>query len=221
MHDSSSNLLFKADGTAPNKIVKIAGFDVNSNNLQSASFISKFEDEPTSNTGIYLGTDGIKLGKHFSVDNTGTLTASSVTITGLTASDVGARPNTWTPSASDVGAVATGDLTNSSSTAYSNIVSIANGCITAASIDAGKITSGSLTIGNKFIADIDRSTVKIGSFDVDGNSLSMGLYNEDGTFIGDGQSIASTPLGKTGSLIVCAAGSSTKAQIGGSNFVSG
>ena len=49
----------------------------------------------------------------------------------------------------------------------------------------------------------------------------MGLYDENGDFIGDGQSAADTPLGKTGSLIVCAAGSSTKARIGGSTFVNG
>jgi hypothetical protein len=102
-----------------------------------------------------------------------------------------------------------------------NADNITSGTLSAGIIEANKVAAGSLTVGDKFSASVDSGIVKIGSFTVDGNSLSMGLYDDNGDFIGNGQIEAETPLGKDNSLIICNTGSGTKANIGGSGFVNG
>lgn len=57
---------------------KIGGFDIGTNAIYNN--ISKFGG--TQSTGVYLGTNGIQLGKNFKVDSSGNLTASSGTFTG-------------------------------------------------------------------------------------------------------------------------------------------
>ena len=57
---------------------KIGGFDINSNYLA-------YNNQTwggTNSTGIYVGVNGIQLGKNFKVDSTGNLTAASGTFTG-------------------------------------------------------------------------------------------------------------------------------------------
>lgn len=45
-----------------------------------AAWIPNYATVPTTNTGVYVGTDGIRLGKNFDVDNSGNVTATSLTI---------------------------------------------------------------------------------------------------------------------------------------------
>ena len=68
-------ILFEADGLSGEGIVKIGGFTVGTNSLESG----------TSNTSNYvkLGTDEIKLGTNFSVDSTGAIKSTSGTIGNL------------------------------------------------------------------------------------------------------------------------------------------
>ena len=54
---------------------KIGGFDINSNNINSN--MKSFADK-TTQKGVYIGTDGIKLGQKFSVDAEGNVTANSL-----------------------------------------------------------------------------------------------------------------------------------------------
>lgn len=54
---------------------KIGGFDINSNNINSN--MKSLEDK-TTQKGVYIGTDGIKLGQKFSVDAEGNVTANSL-----------------------------------------------------------------------------------------------------------------------------------------------
>ena len=71
----SNKILFEADGLSGEGIVKIGGFNVGTNSLESG----------TSNTSNYvkLGTDEIKLGTNFSVDSTGAIKSTSGTIGNL------------------------------------------------------------------------------------------------------------------------------------------
>lgn len=75
--DGANQIIFSADNNS--KIVQIAGFDVNSYRLKAGEIIS-FEDD--EHDGIYIGTDGIRLGSSFFVNPAGDLEASSVTING-------------------------------------------------------------------------------------------------------------------------------------------
>ena len=71
-----------------NYILATGAFDPNetyySKNISGAAYIksglTSFED--TQHDGIYIGTDGVRLGRNFTVDNQGNLVASSVEITG-------------------------------------------------------------------------------------------------------------------------------------------
>lgn len=51
--------------------------------IYSKNYIDSFEADSTEKQGIYLGTDGIKLGSCFSVDTSGMLTATGGTIGGF------------------------------------------------------------------------------------------------------------------------------------------
>ena len=52
--------------------------------IYSADYIDRFEDTPSEENpnGVYVGTDGIKLGTNFSVDITGKLIASDIVLSG-------------------------------------------------------------------------------------------------------------------------------------------
>ena len=79
-----------------NEKVLIGGFRVNEKSLHSKNYITSFGEAPIDNIetsdideskGIYLGTDGIKLGTKFSVNDNGDLTANSGTIGGFNITD--------------------------------------------------------------------------------------------------------------------------------------
>ena len=57
---------------------KIGGFDIG----QNAIYNNISSMSGTQSTGVYIGTDGIKLGQNFKVDTSGTVTASSMKLKG-------------------------------------------------------------------------------------------------------------------------------------------
>ena len=69
VYDQGTNdILFEADGSVGKHTVKIAGFDVSKDSLKHN--VVSIGD--TEHDGVYVGTDGIQLGKNkFRVDNTG------------------------------------------------------------------------------------------------------------------------------------------------------
>jgi hypothetical protein len=74
--------LFKADGSDPeNAEVIIGGFEVGPDNINSAGFISTFDQSPgvdsELHTGVYLGNDGLRIGKNFSASSDGAIEASN------------------------------------------------------------------------------------------------------------------------------------------------
>lgn len=46
--------------------------------IYSDNYITKYNEDPGTKTGVYVGTDGIKLGDKFSVDNEGNVTATGL-----------------------------------------------------------------------------------------------------------------------------------------------
>ena len=76
--DSSNNLLFKADASdeATNKVI-IGGFGVKNNALHSGMIDSMNAVITGDNvTGVYIGTDGIRVGNKFKVTKDGTVYSS-------------------------------------------------------------------------------------------------------------------------------------------------
>lgn len=62
------------------KKIGIGGFEVSESGMSTTDFGSTYADAGNSDSGVYIGTDGIKLGKNFSVDPSGKVTASTLTI---------------------------------------------------------------------------------------------------------------------------------------------
>lgn len=66
--------------------VKIGGFEVStsgiSSNKDTAKYNTTFGDSADGDSGVYVGTDGIRLGKTFSVNPDGAVVATNLTITG-------------------------------------------------------------------------------------------------------------------------------------------
>jgi hypothetical protein len=76
--DSSSNILFSADGSekATNKVI-IGGFGVKNNALHSGMIDSMNAVITGDNvTGVYVGTDGLRIGNKFKVTSDGTVYSS-------------------------------------------------------------------------------------------------------------------------------------------------
>lgn len=65
-----------------NPAVKIGGFEVSTSGIYSTGFGSSYSAAGSKDSGIYVGTDGIKLGKTFSVSPAGAVVATNLTITG-------------------------------------------------------------------------------------------------------------------------------------------
>lgn len=57
---------------------KIGGFNIGSNSVWNN--INNFANSGNISTGVYLGTDGIRLGKLFAVDTSGNVTAKKLTV---------------------------------------------------------------------------------------------------------------------------------------------
>ena len=90
----------------------IGGFNIGSRAIYSG--ISAFNDT-AANNGVYIGTDGIRLGKNFKVDSAGNLTASSGTFTGsVRAGSIlyGGTNGTFSGSGITSGSVGTGQMTS-------------------------------------------------------------------------------------------------------------
>ena len=75
--DSSSNILFKADGSAEatNKVI-VGGFGVKNNAIYSGMIDSMNAVLTDGATGVYLGTDGLRVGNKFKVNPDGTVYSS-------------------------------------------------------------------------------------------------------------------------------------------------
>ena len=130
--------------------------------IYSDSYIESF-NETASGSGIYVGTDGIKLGPNFSVDTTGHVTATSITLQPSNISGLEQTLNGIDNSISNIN--------NAGYQTASQVTQITDSRISTAHLSADQITTGSLTIGDKFSASIDNSTVNIGGFTVGNNKL--------------------------------------------------
>lgn len=72
---NDNTTIFKADAEAPNNVT-IGGFTVSGASLHSGD-VTSFSDT-SHNSGVYVGTDGIRLGKNFTVSPTGDVTAKTL-----------------------------------------------------------------------------------------------------------------------------------------------
>lgn len=72
--DAYGNIVLKADSNDSSNTV-IGGFSVNSSSLKTG--LNSFDDKDTT-VGVYIGTDGIKLGQNFWVDSYGNVTAKTL-----------------------------------------------------------------------------------------------------------------------------------------------
>lgn len=165
-------------GTIKSVNGEIGGFTITDNSLYNT--ISSFTEEAYS--GVYVGTDGIKLGTNFSVDNTGKLIATSGEIGGATIEN---------------GVLKVGKANVKSININDRFTVNENGTTI---IQNGKIggeyagikmdvTDGSLAITGTITA----TTGKIGSFTIDGDNLYNGdikdwsaeyTLSEEGIFLG-------------------------------------
>lgn len=88
LNDAGNTTLFEADGLSNTHTVKIAGFDVSTNGLFTTGFGASYSEAGKTNSGVYVGKDGIKLGKNFSVNSSGEVIASSLQIKDATSNEV-------------------------------------------------------------------------------------------------------------------------------------
>mgnify|MGYP003292549718 CR=1 FL=1 len=85
--NENNDVVFKADGISKVETpVQIAGFGVSKDGLFTTGFGDTYNKAGNSDTGVYLGKDGLKLGKKFSVSTEGKVTATDLTIQNMTAS---------------------------------------------------------------------------------------------------------------------------------------
>lgn len=114
--------LFHANINDP--AVTIGGFKVGSTGISSdtdtAKYNTTFGDSAIGDSGVYVGTDGIRLGKNFEVDNEGNVVASSLKITPSGVEGLGDLAFEDSLSASDVGAPTVSEAQGYANTAESN-----------------------------------------------------------------------------------------------------
>lgn len=70
--DTSGNLITNSGN--------IGNFNIGQNGIYSDNYITSYTEDSGEKTGVYVGTDGIKLGNSFSVDNEGTVRATGLKI---------------------------------------------------------------------------------------------------------------------------------------------
>lgn len=139
-----SGLISAAEGT-------IGGFTIGSDNIHH----TKTSYSETTNNGIWLGTDGIGLGKGlFYVTNTGSLTAKSGTIGGIT---IGSNYLTTDSSRT------TYDATTSGLTITPSGIGAGNGSTNTFKVDAstGALTAGNATLTGGSIAGWSFNTTSL------------------------------------------------------------
>lgn len=168
--DENDNILLDAGVTSATSVI-IGGFNVSKNSLYNNI---KSIDDTSHSDGIYIGTDGIALGRGgFKVTSTGALTASSVSITGGTMGWYGTGASFSISTEGRItatGANITGDVTiTSGSISIKDSQSVENFKVT----DQGIMTAHGATIyGSVFIdsGSIEiKNTTSGSSFKVDEN----------------------------------------------------
>jgi hypothetical protein len=107
---TNGNFSVSSAGSITAKSGTIGGFSLGSSNIHSSGYITSYSSTP-SGDGVYVGTEGIKLGTKFSVSKAGSLTANSGAIGGFT---IGTDSITSTYSGSVYGIFANGTTYGSS-----------------------------------------------------------------------------------------------------------
>jgi hypothetical protein len=201
VNSSNTGTLLEADGnpTTGDHFVKIGGFEVSTNGLYTSGFGTSYSDAGTKSSGVYVGKDGIKLGKNFSIDQSGNVVASSLKISstktiGTALSETQAAAETTAQTNLEN---AFKDPTKAGDTTLgSNWLSTTN--VVAKNLTAGKIEvkNGTNTV---FYADANApNNTQIGGFKVTSSSIASngrtGLDDKkDGVFISpQGISVGST-----------------------------
>lgn len=178
--------LFHANINDP--AVTIGGFKVGNTGISSdtttAKYNTSFGDSAIGDSGVYVGTDGIRLGKNFEVDNEGNVVASSLKITPSGVEGLGDLAFEDSLSAEDVGATTMSEVESKGYQNSDGVVSIINGTVTADFLAAKGIYTNQLKIYSKdedpiLLANVnDDKRVQIGGFEVTKEALNSG--EEDG-----------------------------------------
>lgn len=79
--------------------------------------INNFANSGNLSTGVYIGSDGIRLGRNFSVNNSGNITANNITATGI---KLQGTINFYNSDGSFAGSLAAADLQKGAKEAYDN-----------------------------------------------------------------------------------------------------
>lgn len=169
MKVNSSGL--EVDGKITSTEGSIAGFDLSNNAIKNG--VTSFSD--TSHNGVYVGTDGIRLGPNFTVDPTGLVTA-----VGLKIDLTSAQKAELKGDKGDTGA--TGPAGSDATVNWTNICNALAGSKASQGASRGIYTSGGYTY---VMADaIDATWInsgilsalqgKIGGFNITSNSLYAG-----------------------------------------------
>lgn len=148
---------------------KIGGFDITQNSLS----FNNHTWGGTNSTGVYIGPNGIQLGKNFRVDSSGNLTAASGTFTGYVKAgriqygdDDGYFPGSGLESHSVYGSQIGYNTVTTAHTSNGINASLANadysyGCLkgwnTISALHAGSLDTNDLTIEGH---QIDRATIR-------------------------------------------------------------
>lgn len=143
---------------------KIGGFNIGSDAIYHT--ISTY-GSTASNTGVYLGTDGIQLGKKFLVDPYGNVSASALTVTGgsLSIGDDGNGNPMFQVTSAGVVTAKSLSIQGGSISIGGNFYVDSNGNLTA--------TSGTFS-GNVYAGNIKYEATTSGAGTVSGAALSLG-----------------------------------------------
>ena len=143
---------------------KIGGFNIGSDAIYHT--ISSYGSQ-TSNTGVYLGTDGIQLGKKFLVDPYGNVSASALTVTGgsLSIGDDGNGNPMFQVTSAGVVTAKSLSIQGGSISIGGNFYVDSNGNLTA--------TSGTFS-GNVYAGNIKYEATTTGAGTVSGAALTLG-----------------------------------------------
>ncbi len=183
---SANGVVYAHDANITGKINatsgKIGNFDIN-----GAIYSNNKNAFNSSNSGVYLGDDGIALGaptKGFTVTSEGVLTAKEATIDGVLTAKAGSSIGPWKVADSAIYKGTTSPEFNNANSLY--------------------FGNSGLSIKQKFVVDADGSLTakdgKIGNWTIGNaaNELNGSLYTT-GKTIGSDDSIFLIPLGVTGS----------------------
>ena len=214
--DKDETTLFEADGLSDTHTVKIAGFKVSSKGLFTDGFGTSYSEAGKKTSGVYVGEDGIKLGKNFSVSNSGAVIASSLQIKDTTNTNVDintALSNTEKAAIDESRRELQEAFTINGGPTTLGDNWLATTSVYAKNLSAGKIEVKDNTAAKNivFYANAEEpDKVQIGKFVVDSNSISFPVTENSTQY----------KFGKDGTVLLCT-GTSGKADIGGSGEVDG